>query len=101
LATVCWARARPDDVELLAAGELLGLPLAPEPPIELLELLLELQAASSAAAVSAAPGASQRFQVCVITLCLHRTGHDTCVNGCFLLRYACRVAKPKASPSAT
>jgi hypothetical protein len=32
--------------------------------------LLELQAASTAAAVSAAPGASQRFHLCVIALCL-------------------------------
>jgi hypothetical protein len=31
------------------------------PPAAVLELALELQAASTAAAVSAAPGASQRF----------------------------------------
>jgi hypothetical protein len=46
-------------VELAAEGELLELALV-------LELLLELHAASSAAAVSAAPGASHRIHLCVI-----------------------------------
>jgi hypothetical protein len=46
-------------VELVAEGELLELALG-------LELLLELHAASSAAAVSVAPGASHRIHLCVI-----------------------------------
>jgi hypothetical protein len=65
--TICWAFARPADVppaaeavELAAAEELAGALL------DELELLLELQAASTAAAVIAAPGASQRFHLCVI-----------------------------------
>ena len=46
---------------LLAVAELAALELE-------LELLLELHAASSAAAVIAAPGASHRFHLCVIAL---------------------------------
>jgi hypothetical protein len=46
------------EVEELAAGVVLGLVLV--------VLLLELQAASTAAAVIAAPGATQRFHLCVI-----------------------------------
>jgi hypothetical protein len=64
--TICWAFDRPADVppvaeaeELAAAEELAGALLE-------LELLLELQAARTAAAVIAAPGASQRFHLCVI-----------------------------------
>ena len=49
--------------EELAAGELDG-------ALVEVELLEELQAASTAAAVSAAPGASQRFHLCVIAVCL-------------------------------
>jgi hypothetical protein len=69
--TICWALASPasvvldadadPDTEELAEGELLvagALALDVE--------LLELQAASTAAAVIAAPGASQRFHLCVI-----------------------------------
>jgi len=48
-----------DPEELAAAGEL-GCVLLE------LELLPELQAASTAAAVIAAPGATQRFHLCVI-----------------------------------
>jgi hypothetical protein len=47
------------EVEELAAGVELVLEL-------LVVLLLELQAASTAAAVIAAPGATQRFHLCVI-----------------------------------
>jgi hypothetical protein len=50
------------EAEELAAGELDDVLVEVE--------LLELQAASTAAAVSAAPGASQRFHLCVIALCL-------------------------------
>ncbi|MGH3272056.1 MAG: hypothetical protein ACRDN1_23770 [Trebonia sp.] len=57
--TIFWAAVRPADVELVAEGELLELALV-------LELLPELHAASSAAAVSAAPGASHRIHLCVI-----------------------------------
>jgi hypothetical protein len=68
--TICWAFVRPAEVppaaelaaelapELAADEELAGAPPALE--------LLELQAASTAAAVTAAPGASQRFHLCVI-----------------------------------
>ncbi|HTR95456.1 MAG TPA: hypothetical protein VMI73_27300 [Trebonia sp.] len=67
--TICWALASPASVELdaeadadeLAAGELLV-----AGALELEVVLLELQAASTAAAVTAAPGASQRFHLCVI-----------------------------------
>jgi hypothetical protein len=52
------ADAEPD-AEELAAGELLA---AGALEVE----LLELQAASTAAAVIAAPGATQRFHLCVI-----------------------------------
>ncbi len=65
--TICWAFASsvvsPPALaaaeEPAAAGELACVP--PE-----LELLLELQAARTAAAVIAAPGASKRFHLCVI-----------------------------------
>ena len=73
--TIDWAFARPvelvspplaEAVELaageLAAGELDDVLVEDE--------LLELQAASRAAAVSAAPGATQRFHLCVIAVCL-------------------------------
>jgi hypothetical protein len=55
--------------EELAAGELLVAGAFP------VELVLELQAASTAAAVIAAPGATQRFHLCVIALVppSHRT----------------------------
>jgi len=48
-----------DEAPVLAVAELLD-------EAELLELPLELQAARTAAAVIAAPGASQRFHLCVI-----------------------------------
>jgi hypothetical protein len=58
-AFVTPADAAPDDEDdELAAGDELA-------AVELLELL-ELQPASTAAAVSTAPGASQRFHLCVI-----------------------------------
>jgi hypothetical protein len=59
--TICWALATPAAAELVTEGELLALELE-----LVLELLLELQAASRAAAVIAAPGATQRFHLCVI-----------------------------------
>ncbi|HWG25152.1 hypothetical protein [Actinospica sp.] len=61
--TICWAFDRPvvSPAPALAAAE----ELAAAGELEL-ELLLELQAASTAAAVIAAPGASQRFHLCVI-----------------------------------
>jgi hypothetical protein len=49
----------------LPLGEALLLELA---ALELELLLLELHAASSAAAVIAAPGASHRFHLCVIAM---------------------------------
>jgi hypothetical protein len=55
------AAALVDEAEELAWLELLVELLA-----EVLLELLELQAASTAAAVIAAPGASQRFHLCVI-----------------------------------
>jgi hypothetical protein len=64
LATPASAVLDADPEELaegeLAAGELLVAGALP------VELVLELQAASSAAAVIAAPGATQRFHLCVI-----------------------------------
>ena len=64
-ATIDCAFATPADVppeaEELAAGEFAAV-------LVVLELLPELQAASTAAAVIAAPGASQRFHLCVIAL---------------------------------
>jgi hypothetical protein len=62
--TICWAFATsaddpPAEAEELAPVELAGALLVAELP-------LELQAASTAAAVIAAPGASQRFHLCVI-----------------------------------
>jgi hypothetical protein len=71
--TICCAFATPadaalvDEEEELAAGEELAA----------VELLLELQAASTAVAVSAAPGPSQRFHLCVIALCLRITRIST------------------------
>jgi hypothetical protein len=62
-ATIFWAAATPADAELVAEGELLAPVLE---PALVLELLLELHAASSAAVVSAAPGASHRIHLCVI-----------------------------------
>jgi hypothetical protein len=61
--TICWAFAAPDDAELVAEAEELA---EVADPAAVLLLELELQAASRAAAVSAAPGASQRFHLCVI-----------------------------------
>jgi hypothetical protein len=67
--TICCAFATPAAVELdaaavaddeeLAGAAVLGLVLV-------LELVLELHAARTAAAVSAAPGATKRFHLCVI-----------------------------------
>jgi len=74
--TICCAFATPADAPLvdedeeLAPGEVLA---AVEPLLE----LLELQAASTAVAVSTAPGASQRFHLFVITLCLRITRIST------------------------
>jgi hypothetical protein len=68
LATFCSASATPSGAVLLADGELLE--LAPVLALVLgvlLELLPELlQAASTATAVIATLGASQRFHLCVI-----------------------------------
>jgi hypothetical protein len=64
--TICCAFATPADAALvdedeeLAPGEVLA---AVEPLLE----LLELQAASTAVAVSTAPGASKRFHLFVIS----------------------------------
>jgi len=63
-ATIFWAWARPE----LAVLPLLGAALLELAALELELLLLELHAASSAAAVIAAPGASQRFHLCVIAM---------------------------------
>jgi hypothetical protein len=52
------AEAVPDDEELAGAAALLELEL----------LVLELHAARTAAAVSAAPGATKRFHLCVIAI---------------------------------
>ncbi|MGH3211485.1 MAG: hypothetical protein ACRDNO_27385 [Trebonia sp.] len=64
--TICCAFVTPADAPLADEGEddedAAGDELA---AVELLELL-ELQPASTAAAVSTAPGASQRFHLCVI-----------------------------------
>jgi hypothetical protein len=61
--TICWAFDRPlvSPPPVLAEAEELAAAGALE-----LELLLELHAASTAAAVIAAPGASKRFHLCVI-----------------------------------
>jgi hypothetical protein len=65
--TICWAFVTPADAVLAdEAEELAGADeLAAVEPVE---LLLELQAASTAAAVIAAPGPSQRFHLCVIAV---------------------------------
>jgi hypothetical protein len=63
--TICWAFATPADDPPVAEAEELAA-VAPADALLVVELLLELQAASTAAAVSAAPGASQRFHLCVI-----------------------------------
>jgi hypothetical protein len=63
--TICCAFATPLAAVSPAEAEVLA--EAAGLVAELVELeLLELQAASRAAAVSAAPGVSQRFQLCVI-----------------------------------
>jgi hypothetical protein len=65
--TICCAFVSPAEVppaEELAPEPAAAEELADAPPG--LELPLELQAASTAAAVIAAPGASQRFHLCVI-----------------------------------
>jgi hypothetical protein len=60
--TICCAFVTPADAALVDEDEALAV------AVELaeVELLLELHAASTAAAVIAAPGASQRFHLCVI-----------------------------------
>ena len=63
--TIFWAVARPELAVLLLLGAAPVLALA---ALELELLLLELHAASSAAAVIAAPGATQRFHLCVIAM---------------------------------
>jgi hypothetical protein len=65
--TICWAFATPADDPPVAEAEELAA-VAPADALLVVELLpLELQAASTAAAaVIAAPGASQRFHLCVI-----------------------------------
>jgi hypothetical protein len=67
--TICCAFATPAAVELAAEAvaddeELAGAAA----PLELELLVLELHAARTAAAVSAAPGATQRFHLCVIAI---------------------------------
>jgi len=62
-ATIFWASARPELAVLLLLG---AAPVLVALELEL--LLLELHAASSAAAVIAAPGASHRFHLCVIAM---------------------------------
>jgi hypothetical protein len=70
--TICAAFATPAVVPLVAEADELADELAEVAEVAglvvvVLELEpLELQAASTAAAVSAAPGASQRFHLCVI-----------------------------------
>ena len=61
--TIFWAVARPELAVLLLLG---AAPVLVALELEL--LLLELHAASSAAAVIAAPGATQRFHLCVIAM---------------------------------
>jgi hypothetical protein len=60
--TICWAFATPAVAELVAEAE----ELAELPELAAVLLELELQAASTAAAVIAAPGVIQRFHLCVI-----------------------------------
>ena len=60
--TIFCAVTRPELAVLLLLGA------APVLVALELELLLELHAASSAAAVIAAPGATQRFHLCVIAM---------------------------------
>jgi hypothetical protein len=65
--TICCAFATPADVELDAEAVADDEELAGAAALLELELLvLELHAARTAAAVSAAPGATQRFHLCVI-----------------------------------
>jgi hypothetical protein len=65
--TICCAFVTPADVELAAEAVADDEELAGAAALLELELLvLELQAARTAAAVSAAPGATQRFHLCVI-----------------------------------
>jgi hypothetical protein len=67
--TICCAFATPVDVELVAELVADDEELAVAAALLELELLLpELHAARTAAAVSAAPGATQRFHLCVITI---------------------------------
>jgi hypothetical protein len=71
--TICCAFATPADVELDAAAvaddaELAGAPVLVLALLELELLVLELHAARTAAAMSAAPGAAKRFHLCVITI---------------------------------
>jgi hypothetical protein len=71
--TIAWAFARPASLvspPLAEAEEVAAEDAAGELADVLVEDELELQAARTAAAVSAAPGASQRFHLCVIALCL-------------------------------
>ncbi|HEX4290959.1 MAG TPA: hypothetical protein VH021_18680 [Trebonia sp.] len=84
--TIASALARPDVVELAALALTLALALGALLLGALLELELELlQAASTAAAVIAAPGATHRFHLCVIALmppsqgyCCHIPPTTTC-----------------------
>jgi hypothetical protein len=67
--TICCAFATPADAALVDEAPVLAvaeLAVAELPDEAELELPLELQAARTAAAVIAAPGASQRFHLCVI-----------------------------------
>ena len=66
--TICCAFATPADVELDAAAVADDEELAGAAAVLELELVLELHAARTAAAVSAAPGAAQRFHLCVIAI---------------------------------
>jgi hypothetical protein len=64
--TICWALVTPADPALAAEDEELAVDEEFGEVELLFELPLELHAASRAAAVTAAPGASQRFHLCVI-----------------------------------
>jgi hypothetical protein len=66
--TICCAFATPVDTVLDAELDADDEELAVAAALLELELLLELQAASRAAAVIAAPGATQRFHLWVITI---------------------------------
>ena len=86
--TIAWAFVTPDKPELVA----LVLAVVPE--------LVELQAASRAAAARTPAPASQ-LDLCVIAYAFHPAVHAGSVNGSFLLRYTCNVTNDKGAPFAT